>query len=425
MTGAIDKRLLALGLLCLLLAQGLAQWAWHERPRPVVGSEIDEAAAAELGELVVQLDAGEFAGTLLLGGLRGLVADLLWMRALQAQEDGRFYESVAVFQLISEVQPRYPQVWEHLAQVMAFDIAHSAGGEQERWSWYLAGVEALADGTRRNLRRHRLWRKLSWFFFHKGGDFLPQSLAQDWSAMVNPLLVPLDEAIAPVAVARVAAVDADGLQLTPMVGSFQAGQRFALRGEGRRAGELVIVDASAGQARWQAKQPDAAPPPVGAEVSEVLSAYSLAARLYGATWHLAAAELRPDISQVKRLQAMAHERESNRLSNVGAHRQALAEALVALRVWQEERDWRLSQAGDSGGFRLADTSYRRNAGRLRRRAAWLARRLAVEHTDGDALSQAIEADDLDRAEQLLAEQAFRPHMPASAGVVWYDRFLAE
>jgi len=86
--------LLVIALLCLLGAHLVAGWAWPRRPARVmaVAEAID---GGHLREAFVELQPGEFAGTLLLGGLRGLVGDLLWMRAVRAKEDGRFYEDLA------------------------------------------------------------------------------------------------------------------------------------------------------------------------------------------------------------------------------------------------------------------------------------------------------------------------------------------
>ncbi|MFM2089826.1 MAG: hypothetical protein RLZZ127_315, partial [Planctomycetota bacterium] len=49
---------------------------------------------------------GEVAGTQLLGGFRGLACDLLWMRAMQARDTRRTYESVALAGAITRIQPR-------------------------------------------------------------------------------------------------------------------------------------------------------------------------------------------------------------------------------------------------------------------------------------------------------------------------------
>src|SRR5689334_1300347 len=67
---------------------------------------------------------GEFAGTLLLGGFRGLACDLLWISADTAKEKGEFYKSLALFDAISRIQPRFEQVWTFMAWDMAYNIGH-------------------------------------------------------------------------------------------------------------------------------------------------------------------------------------------------------------------------------------------------------------------------------------------------------------
>ena len=150
--------LIVSGIICLLLAQVCAHFAWQVRPLPVTDEDL--STEVSIDEVLTDLQPGEFAGTLLLGGFRGLVTDLLWMRALRAKDQGRYYESVALFQLISRVQPRFEQVWEYMAHDMSFNIAHQVEGQSEKWAWFLAGVQAQARGVERNPRSSRLWRYL-------------------------------------------------------------------------------------------------------------------------------------------------------------------------------------------------------------------------------------------------------------------------
>ncbi|MFW5829060.1 MAG: hypothetical protein ACOCXA_02260, partial [Planctomycetota bacterium] len=80
------RSVLALGLSCLLLAQLVGLYGVQPR-RPA--SPLPEGWFGAL-------PPGEQVGLLMLGGFRGLAIDLLWLRAVQAKRDGRFYESVAL-----------------------------------------------------------------------------------------------------------------------------------------------------------------------------------------------------------------------------------------------------------------------------------------------------------------------------------------
>ena len=109
-------RLLALAAGLLVAAQALATVAAPKRDVAGIGG----------------LPPGEFAGTLMLGGFRGLACDLLWLRAVSAKEAGRFYESVALAEAITQVQPRFADVWQHLAHDLAYNLSFEADGPDQR-----------------------------------------------------------------------------------------------------------------------------------------------------------------------------------------------------------------------------------------------------------------------------------------------------
>ena len=176
------------GAVCLLLANVSAWLAWQHRP----AVQVDDGGITS-SEAYGELPPGEMIGTLMLGGLRGLAIDLLWLRAVNAKEDRRFYESVALFELISKVQPRFELVWEYMAWDMGVNIAYEADTKDDKFGWFLAGVSANAQGVKRNPRSHRLMSHLAWMFFNSGRKYVPQVEAMDWSPLLNPILEPYGE----------------------------------------------------------------------------------------------------------------------------------------------------------------------------------------------------------------------------------------
>lgn len=136
------------------------------------------------------LPPGEQVGLLVLGGFRGLAIDLLWMRAIGAKDDGRFYESVAVFDLISRLQPRFERVWEYMAWDMAYNIAHEMDDADGRWAWFLAGLESNVRGCQLNPQSWRLLKHLAWMLQHRGDRFPERFAAADWRPLFGPLLAP-------------------------------------------------------------------------------------------------------------------------------------------------------------------------------------------------------------------------------------------
>ena len=110
--------------------------------------------------------------TVAMGAFRGIVVDILWMRADQLKEQGQFFDAKQLAEWISILQPRFAAVWDVLAWNMAYNISAAipASQWQERWRWVKNGYELLRDkGIEKNPRRIILYRALALIFQHKIG----------------------------------------------------------------------------------------------------------------------------------------------------------------------------------------------------------------------------------------------------------------
>src|SRR5690606_6353017 len=58
--------------------------------------------------------------TVALGGFRGLIANALWIRMDELQQEGKYFEMVQLADWISKLQPTIAQVWVHLAWNMSY-----------------------------------------------------------------------------------------------------------------------------------------------------------------------------------------------------------------------------------------------------------------------------------------------------------------
>ena len=166
-----------LGVALLIVAQLWASFVTYPL-RP-------EVNRVEQGAFFAELPPGEVAGTLMLGGFRGMAIDFLWLRAVKAKDEARYYESVALFELISRVQPRFEKVWEYMAWDMAYNIGFYVDQDDDKWSWYLAGLKANLRGVELNPDSERLLRHLAWMYFHKGDNFMPRIEATDWGPVIG------------------------------------------------------------------------------------------------------------------------------------------------------------------------------------------------------------------------------------------------
>jgi len=108
-----------------------------------------------------------------LGGFRGLIANALWIRATELQENGKYFEMVQLSDWITKLEPNLTTVWVHLAWNMAYNISVKFNDPNDRWLWVKRGTELLRDETiKYNPKEPNLYRELAWFFQHKMGHFL-------------------------------------------------------------------------------------------------------------------------------------------------------------------------------------------------------------------------------------------------------------
>src|SRR5687768_320479 len=81
----------------------------------------------------------QVAAGIAMGAFRGLFVNILWIRANDLKEDGRFHEAIDLAKAITTLQPRFPQVWVFHAWNMAYNISVSTQTPSERWQWVTAG----------------------------------------------------------------------------------------------------------------------------------------------------------------------------------------------------------------------------------------------------------------------------------------------
>jgi len=110
--------------------------------------------------------------TVALGGFRGLLADVLWLRASHLQDNGEYFELVQLSDLITKLEPRSTEIWAFHAWNMAYNVSVMLPDYDDRWRWVLSGIRLLRDeGLRYNPGSPRLYCELGWLFQYKiGGD---------------------------------------------------------------------------------------------------------------------------------------------------------------------------------------------------------------------------------------------------------------
>ena len=122
--------------------------------------------------------------TVALGGFRGLIANILWIRASDLQEQEKFFEMVQLADWITKLEPHYVQVWLNQAWNMAFNISVKFASSEDRWRWVQRGISLLRDqGLVYNPDEALIYRELSWMYQFKMGanlDDANQFYKQSW-----------------------------------------------------------------------------------------------------------------------------------------------------------------------------------------------------------------------------------------------------
>ncbi len=111
--------------------------------------------------------------TVVLGSFRGLLADLLWLRASALQEDGQYFEMVQLASWITKLQPKFTGGTAFLAWNMAYNISVTCSSFEDRWRWVQRGIELIRDEALvYNPSDPVLYKELGWIYQHKIGNMM-------------------------------------------------------------------------------------------------------------------------------------------------------------------------------------------------------------------------------------------------------------
>ena len=150
----------------LVLVAGLCFWQAGRMQRPLVQMRRDFHLST--GEPLENTPPLVAFTTVALGGFRGIIADMLWLRASSLQQDGKYFELVQLADWITKLEPRMKQVWAFHAWNMAYNVSVLFNNPADRWRWVRQGIILLRDeGLRYNPGEPNLYRELGWIYQHK------------------------------------------------------------------------------------------------------------------------------------------------------------------------------------------------------------------------------------------------------------------
>ncbi len=110
--------------------------------------------------------------TVALGGFRGLIADVLWLRLIALQEEGKYFEMVQLADWVQKLQPKFAGASAYLGWNMAYNISVTCKRPEDRWRWIHRGIETLRSAIAMSPNDPQLYKELGWIYQHKMGNVL-------------------------------------------------------------------------------------------------------------------------------------------------------------------------------------------------------------------------------------------------------------
>jgi hypothetical protein len=130
-----------------------------------------EKRKRDLGEAAIgQIDTGSFMMKLfLLGGFRGIVADLLWLRAEEYKKDHDWDRLDTTVELITKLQPHFLSIWTFQGWNLAYNVSVEWDAPEDKYTWIKQGIKFVQQGVAKNKRSPDLIWDTAWFYYHKLG----------------------------------------------------------------------------------------------------------------------------------------------------------------------------------------------------------------------------------------------------------------
>ena len=143
---------------------------------------VDETFAAEGTPPIVAFS------TMALGGFRGLIADILWIRAGDLQQKGKYYELVQLSDWILKLQPKFSAAASHMGWNMAYNVSVACKRPEDRWRWVRRGIQLMQEAVIMNPNDPNVYHELAWIYQHKLGNVLDDAQRYYKETMARDLM---------------------------------------------------------------------------------------------------------------------------------------------------------------------------------------------------------------------------------------------
>lgn len=131
----------------------------------------EEKRRKDLGEAAMgQVDTGSFMLKLaLLGGARGIAANVLWTRAEELKREQDWDRMKATVDLITKLQPHFLSVWTFQGWNLAYNVSVEWDAPDDKYDWIKKGIQFLQEGVKKNQKSPDLVWDTAWTYYHKLG----------------------------------------------------------------------------------------------------------------------------------------------------------------------------------------------------------------------------------------------------------------
>ena len=102
-------------------------------------------------------------------GMRGVAADILWLKAGRYQMKKDWTNLSATLEQITKVQPNFIEPWIHQGWNISYNVSVAFDLPKDKYYWLMRGVRFLENGVRHNDREPRLLAEIAWYLSYKLG----------------------------------------------------------------------------------------------------------------------------------------------------------------------------------------------------------------------------------------------------------------
>src|SRR6185312_1871759 len=125
-------------------------------------------ARKDLGEATLgEIDTGSFMLKLaLIGGFRGVAANILWTRAEDLKKAHEWDRLKQTVDMITKLQPHFLSVWTFQGWNLAYNVSAEWDDPADKYEWIKQGINFVREGVTKNQKSPDLLWDTAWTYYH-------------------------------------------------------------------------------------------------------------------------------------------------------------------------------------------------------------------------------------------------------------------